>query len=116
SWIVSREGKGLDLVIEIHVAGDAKKDLETNVARYARLGIPEYFVLDRPRARVLGFRLREAQAYERIVPQGGRLRSEVLSLDLTVEGGLLRFYHGTAPLLFMDELVGRLNVMVADLI
>ncbi len=116
SWIVSREGKGLDLVIEVHVGGDAKKDLETNVARYARLGIPEYFVLDRPRARVLGFRLRAGAAYERIVPQEGRLRSEVLSLDLTVERGLLRFYHGTAPLLFMDELVGRLNGMVAELV
>ena len=40
----------------------------------------------------------------------------MLSLDLTVENGSLRFYHGTAPLLFMDELVGRLNAMVAELI
>jgi Uma2 family endonuclease len=116
SWIVSREGKGLDLVIEIHVSGDEKKDLETNVERYARLRIPEYFVFDRPRARVLGWRQRETGGYERIVPQTGRLRSAVLTLDLTVEGGLLRFYHGTAPLLFMDELVGRLNGMVAELI
>jgi Uma2 family endonuclease len=116
SWIVSREGKGLDLVIEIHVGGDERKDLDTNVTRYARLGIPEYFVLDRPRARVLGFRLCGAGIYERILPQGGRLHSDVLSLDLTVENGLLRFYHGTAPLLFMDELVGRLNGMVAELI
>ncbi len=116
SWIVSREGKGLDLVIEIHVGGDEKKDLDTNVTRYARLGIPEYFVLDRPRARVLGFRLHGAGSYERILPRRGRLHSDVLSLDLTVESGLLRFYHGTAPLLFMDELVGRLNGMVAELI
>jgi len=39
----------------------------------------------------------------------------VLGLDLTVERGLLRFYHGTAPLLFLDELVSRLNGMVAEL-
>jgi Uma2 family endonuclease len=117
SWIVSREGKGLDLVIEILVGGDREKDLETNVTRYARLGIPEYFVFDRPRSRVVGYRLRPgATAYDRLVPQTGRLHSEVLDLDLTVEGTLLRFYHGTAPLLFMDELVGKLNAMVAELV
>ncbi len=116
SWVVSREGKGLDLVIEIHVAGSERKDLETNVVRYARLQIPEYFVFDRPKARVLGWRLRPGSGYERIVPQSGRLRSDVLALDLTVESGLLRFYHGTAPLLFMDELVGRLNGMITDLV
>jgi Uma2 family endonuclease len=116
SWVVSKEGKGLDLVIEVHVGGDAQKDFETNVTRYAWLGIPEYFVFDRPRARIIGWRLRGERAYERIVPQAGRLHSDVLGLDLTVEGRLLRFYHGTAPLLFMDELVGRLNAMVAELV
>ncbi len=117
SWIVSREGKGLDLVIEIHVGGEFKKDLSRNVELYARLGITEYFVFDRPAARVLGYRLREEGAsYERVLPQGGRLASAVLGLELTVEGGLIRFYHGTAPLLFMDELVGKLDSMVAELV
>jgi Uma2 family endonuclease len=117
SWIVSKEGKGLDLVIEIHVSGDVTKDFETNVARFARLGIPEYFVFDRPRGRIHGYRLAAgASSYERVVPQAGRVASSVLGLDLTVEGGMLRFYHGTAPLLFMDELVGKLNGMVAELL
>jgi Uma2 family endonuclease len=117
SWIVQQEGRGLDLVIEIHVDRDRKKDFETNVERYARLGIPEYFVFDRKRRRILGYRLTPtARSYTPIAPQAGRLRSEVLELDLTVEGGMLRFYHGTAPLLFMDELVGRLNAMVAELV
>jgi Uma2 family endonuclease len=117
SWIVSREGKGLDLVIEVHASGDAKKDLTENVERYARLGIPEYFVFDRPAARILGYRLRErGRPYERIVPQAGRLASTVLGLDLAVDAGMLRFYHGTAPLLFMDELVGKLNGMVSELV
>jgi hypothetical protein len=40
--VVSAEGKGLDWVLEVHVGGDRKKDAERNVARYARLGIPEY--------------------------------------------------------------------------
>ncbi len=116
SWIVSHEHKGLDLVIEIHVSGDEHKDFETNVLRYAKLGIPEYFIFDRARSRIIGYRLREgAASYERIVPQAGRLASEVLGLDLVVEQGMLRFYHGTAPLLFMDEVVGKLNRMVTEL-
>jgi Uma2 family endonuclease len=117
SWIVSQEGKGLDCVIEVHVAGSSEKDFEKNVVRYARLGIPEYFVFDRPRSRVLGFRLRsQAASYERIVPQAGRLHSQVLSLDLTVDAGMLRFYHGTAPLLFIDELVSKLNTTLSELV
>ncbi|MBI3200199.1 MAG: Uma2 family endonuclease [Myxococcales bacterium] len=117
SWVVTKEGKGLDLVIEIHVGGDKTKDLGTNVTRYARLGIPEYFVFDRPQGRIHGFRLTPAaSAYERVVPQGGRTHSEVLGLGLTVEGKMLRFYHGTAPLLFLDELVGKLDGMVAELV
>jgi Uma2 family endonuclease len=117
SWVVSREGKGLDLVIEIHVGGKAKKDFEDNVEFFSRLGIPEYFVFDRPAARILGYRVRaRGGGYERIVPQAGRITSNVLGLELTVEAGMLRFYHGTAPLLFMDELVGKLDAMVAELV
>lgn len=117
SWIVSKEGKGLDLVIEIHVSGSRQKDFELNVVRYARLGIREYFVFDRPGSRILGHRLRQADSvYERLLPQAGRLSSEVLGLDLIVEREMLRFYHGSAPLLFMDELVGKLNGMVEELV
>jgi Uma2 family endonuclease len=116
-WVTSQEGKGLDLVIEVHVGGSATKDFETNVVRYARLGIPEYFIFDRIGVRILGYRLKpNSSSYERIVPQSGRLASNVLGLDLTLEGGMLRFYYGTAPVLFLEELVGKLNGMVADLV
>ncbi|HSP77284.1 MAG TPA: Uma2 family endonuclease, partial [Myxococcaceae bacterium] len=50
-WVVSDEGKGLEWVMEVHVGGDRKKDAEYNVERYARLGIPEYFIYDRARER-----------------------------------------------------------------
>ncbi len=42
-----------------------------NVERYARLGIPEYFVYDRKRQDLRGYRLPspEARRYQRIVPQ-----------------------------------------------
>lgn len=117
SWMVDLEGKGLDVVIEIHVSGEVRKDFERNVLRYAKLGIPEYFIFDRTSARILGYRLRAgANSYERLVPQRGKISSQVLGLELAVEAGLLRFYHGTAPLLFSDELVGKLDGLVAELV
>src|SRR5271156_4739834 len=57
SWVVADEGKGLDLVIEVLHKGDRDKDLVENVARYAHLGIPEYFVYDHGRQQIHGFRL-----------------------------------------------------------
>ncbi len=56
-WAVAREGKGLDFVLEVHVAGDRRKDEKTNVERYARLGIQEYFYFDRPSLRIVGWQL-----------------------------------------------------------
>lgn len=116
-WVVLDEGRGLDFVLEIYVAGDRAKDFERNVARYARLEIPEYFVFEQRASRLHGFRLAKCgQSYERIVPQAGRFRSNVLGLTLTVERGLVRFFHGTAALLFGEEVVDRLNGMLADVL
>jgi Uma2 family endonuclease len=116
SWVVSHERRGLDFVLEIHVAGDARKDFEHNVGRCARLGIPEYFAFDPTRRRLLGWRLPSpsARAYEPVVPQDGRWRSGVLELDLALEQDRLRFFHGSAPLLDARELIGRLSSMVDD--
>ncbi len=114
-WVVSREGKGVDLAIEITLGGDAKKDLEENVVRYARLGIPEYFVLDARSLRLIGYRL-EAGRYRAIVPQGGRWTSAVLGLDLALEAGRVRFYHGSAPLLEAAELIKTLETMMDDVV
>src|SRR4051812_958418 len=47
AWVVLDEGRGLDLVMEVVHKGNRDKDLVANVERYARLGIPEYFVYDR---------------------------------------------------------------------
>jgi Uma2 family endonuclease len=117
SWLVDREGKGLDFVLEVHAAGDRRKDEEVNVARYARLGIPEYFYFDRPRLRLAGYRLPAgARAYQRLVPQAGRLASAVLGLDLAVEGERLRFFSGNAPLEDADEMIARLGSMLDKVI
>ncbi|HEY3358528.1 MAG TPA: Uma2 family endonuclease [Polyangia bacterium] len=114
-WVVSAEGKGLDLVMEVHVAGDWRKDLERNVALCARLGIPEYFVYDRGHQRLHGWRLGPAGGYEPIPAQAGRLGSHVLGLELVIEDGRLRFYEGTAALLEPGELVARMERMVGQL-
>jgi Uma2 family endonuclease len=110
-WVVSHEGKGLEWVMEVHVGGDRKKDAEYNVERYARLGIPEYFIYDRSREQLLAYRLPvpEAREYERIAPEGGRYRSEVLGLDFEVAGGKLRLWAGNALLLESPELVDLLQ-------
>jgi Uma2 family endonuclease len=113
-WVVSAEGKGLDWVMEVHVGGDRKKDAERNVARYARLGIPEYFLYDRARNQLFAHRLSapNASAYSPIVPQHGRYESRVLGLEVEVAQDRLRFFAGTAMLLESDELIVRLEQML----
>jgi len=112
----SYEGKGLDWVLEVHVGGDRKKDAELNVARYARLGIPEYFLYDRARNCLSVYRLasREATSYTAIFPNQGLYESGVLGLDAQVEQDRLRFYAGTAPLLESEELVALIHAMADD--
>ena len=115
-WVVSHEGRGIDFALEITLEGDRKKDLEVNVERYARLGIREYFVLDLRLRRIIGYRLSESGSYEAIVPQSGRWSSRVLGLDLAREQGRVRFFAGSAPLPYADELIARLDTMVGDLV
>jgi Uma2 family endonuclease len=114
SWVVVDEGKGLDLVIEVLHKGDRNKDLVENVERYARLGIPEYFVYDRSLQRIHGYRLVEpgAARYQRIVPQLGHYHSNVLGLDLAIIGDALRFLVGEAELPGSSDLIDRLQGMV----
>jgi septin family protein len=114
--VISAEGKGLDWVLEVHVGGDRKKDAELNVARYARLGIPEYFLYDRARNKLAAYRLPSADAkvYTPIVPNHGLYESRVLGLDVQVHKDRLRFYAGTALLLESDELIARSQEMADE--
>ncbi len=111
SWVVDVEGKGLDFALEIHVKGDRRKDVVKNVEKYARLGIPEYFVFDRARGDLHGYRLvaPKAGVYERIVAQQGKLESRVLGLELVLSGNKLRFLVGDAAVPEVDELLLRLG-------
>lgn len=117
-WVVSAERRGLDFTMEIHVSGNAKKDREDNVARFARLGIPEYFLFEPLRSRLVGYRLADGKpgTYVPIVPQEGRWASAVLGLDLAMESGRVRFYSGSAPLPEAEELIVRLGSMIDDMV
>ena len=116
AWVVADEGRGLDLVLEVLHAGDRKKDLTENVERYARLGIPEYFVYDRGRQRLHGYRLPPgARRYAPIVPQSGRYHAATLALDFAIEDGRLRVFHGSAELFGTEDLIARLNKMISHL-
>lgn len=110
-WTVSAEGRGLDVAIEVLWSGWRKKDLKNNVERFARLGIPEYFIFDRRRLCILGYRLATptARAYQPILPQFGAYRSERLGLELGVEGDKLRFYVGGASIPESAELIAQLD-------
>ena len=117
AWVVADEGRGLDFVLEVLHHGDRDKDLVENVERYARLGIPEYFIYDRARQQVHGYRLAApgAKRYQRIVPQSGRYRSNVLGIDMAIAGGTLRFFQGMAELFGSADLIGRLTGIVEEL-
>ena len=116
-WLVSAEGKGLDFVLEVHVGGPRKKDARTNVVRYARLGIPEYFIYDRRRQQLLGYRLPGpgARKYVPLEPREGSLISEQLGLHLRLEAGRLRFYAGQDMLLEPEEMMARLEHLTQGL-
>jgi Uma2 family endonuclease len=117
AWVVADEGKGPDLVIEVLHRGDRDKDLVENVERYARLGIAEYFVYDRLRQQIHGYRLVSpgAARYQRILPQLGHYRSGVLGLDLAILDDNLRFLSGEATLPVSADLIGRLQGMMENL-
>jgi Uma2 family endonuclease len=117
TWVVDQEGKGLDFVLEVHVAGDWAKDHLENVERFARLGIHEYFVFDRKQLRLQGHRLLpRTRTYQRLLPQAGHFASEVLGLDLAVDGTKVRFFSGTAPIEDADEQIARLGSMMDEVL
>jgi hypothetical protein len=117
AWVVADEGRGLDWVLEVLHRGDRNKDLVENVERYAALGIREYFVYDRRDEKIHGYRLPspDARRYQRIVPQHGRHTSSVFGLDLGLEAGRLKFFHGTAELIGSSDLIDRLHRIAASL-
>ncbi|MBI2394085.1 MAG: Uma2 family endonuclease [Deltaproteobacteria bacterium] len=113
-WVVEAEGKGVDLALEVHVAGGWRKDLVDDVERYARLGIREYFAFNVTSGALVGYRLEAEQRYTALVAGPDGFRSEVLGLDLLAAGGRVRFFHAGARVPELDELVVRLEAAMTE--
>lgn len=95
SWLVSKEGKFPNLIVEILSPKTAKADKTTKKALYQDIfKVPEYFWFDPTvnRSEFKGFRLQAGQ-YQEIVPNTqGWLWSEQLELYLGVANGMLRYF------------------------
>jgi Uma2 family endonuclease len=109
-WMVSHEGRGVDVIIEVHYKGDWRKDFVNNVTRYAQLGVPEYFIFNARHGALTAYHLPEGGAeYVPMRRRAGRYHSAKLGLDVAVRRGKLRFFHETARLPTPDELIAELE-------
>ena len=109
------EGQSPSFVIEVTSESTRREDLEDKKPRYARLGVPEYFLHDPYgeylRPRLQGFRL-QGDRYLPIEPApDGSLRSQATGLTLRVEDKSLRLVETATgmPLLFAGEIDDRLQ-------
>ena len=101
SYVISRQGKPPDLVMEIASARTGENDVDYKPSRYAALGIQEYWRFDETGSfhgtRLAGDRLEDGQ-YEPIAieePEEGILQgySAVLNLHIRWERGQLRWHN-----------------------
>lgn len=93
SWVVEREGKYPDVIVEILSKSTAKKDRGEKKTIYERIfKTHEYFLFDPDTKRIEGFRLRDG-SYQPIASNAmGHLWSERLQLSFGMHGEHLRFY------------------------
>jgi Uma2 family endonuclease len=93
------EGRPPDAVIELSSRQTWREDLQVKWRLYEQLGVKEYFIfdpeydyLDEP---LIGYRLEEGQ-YVLLEVKDGRVRSEVLGLELVDTGETLRLFDPQA--------------------
>ena len=100
TYLIWREPKAPDFVLEVTSKSTRKNDLVTKRALYETLGVAEYFLFD-PRAEYLdpplrGFALRGGRyapvAATRLVDGARALHSETLRLSLCLRGQALRLH------------------------
>ena len=101
SYFVWVEGKPPDWVLEVASPSTQKKDRDRKRCRYAAMGVPEYWMFDSKGGvyppgtpRLQGLKLADGEYLplpSRLADGGRMIHSEVLGLDVRVEGELLRF-------------------------
>ena len=101
SYFVWVEGKPPDWVLEVASPGTQADDRGVKRRRYAAMGVPEYWMFDPKRGvyppgtpRLQGLKLADGKYMPlpwQLADGGRTIRSEVLGLDIRVEGELLRF-------------------------
>jgi Uma2 family endonuclease len=123
SYYVGEDGPPPRLVFEIASKETWRQDLEEKPAKYALMGIKEYFVFDpnsqsfwagqwRKHNRLIGWRRNPASGlYELLVKDAaGRLWSEELASWLVVEGEGLRLYNAEGQLRLTEAEALQLRV------
>ena len=106
SYFVWREGKPPDWVLEVASPSTQAKDRDLKRRRYRAMGVREYWLFDpkgdvypQGEPRLQGFELADGEYHaleSRLVAGERVIRSEVLGLDVRVDGELLRFQDATA--------------------
>ena len=101
SYFVWEEGKPPDWVLEVASPGTEAEDRGTKRRKYAEMGVPEYWMFDAKgdvyppgTPRLQGLKLVDGEyrpLKSRLVDGRRMIRSEVLGLDVRVDGELLRF-------------------------
>ena len=111
SWKTWLEGKFPEVVVEIASPSTEGRDIGEKLRRYGALGAREYYVHDPARRLQPAFRGYRAAGGALLPvpnPSGGRIRSEVLGLELRVGAGWLRVIDPASgePYPTSDEVLG----------
>ena len=111
SYLVWKEGKGPDFVLEVASKSTWREDLGRKREIYARLGVKEYWQYD-PTGEYFtpvlqGLRLAGGEYVRQLVvtsPDGAlTLRSKTLGLELRAQGGEIRFRNPAAGRILLSH-------------
>ncbi len=95
-FLLWEEGQPPAVVFELSSRATWRDDLQTKWQLYAELGVQEYFIFDPEydylSEPLIAYRLEEAR-YVEIAVHAGRVRSEVLELEIVDTGKTLRLFN-----------------------